>query len=170
MKFIAILWLVTAGAGCSYAILQERRDKITLLKEMEHSLEKLAYFMYQWKMPVEEAFCHVAEEENGMLRGFYQELTEELDKREAGNLGCLWQKKSMQIWQHWKMSQPLEKLWSELFLHMPMEYERLHTILEQKTEEIAGHRKELQDKYKGEQKLVWTLGISAGVFLGLILW
>lgn len=170
MRFIAMLWLVTAGAGCSYAILQERQEKLNLLKEMEYSLEKLAYFMYQWKMPVEEAFHHVAEEEYGMLRVFYQKLTEELDRRKAGNLGVLWKEKSNLIWQNWKLSKNLETLWNSLFLHMPMEPERLYTTLRQKTEEIAEVRRELQEKYKGEQKLVWTLGVSASVFLCLILW
>ena len=66
MKWLITVWLLAAGTGVSYSIVTERKNMLQRLKEMEHSMRRLAYYMYQWRMPVKEAVEHAAKEEQGV--------------------------------------------------------------------------------------------------------
>lgn len=170
MKWIIAIWLICAGSGVSFSVVSERKRRVDLLKEMENSLKKLTYYMYQWKMPVEEAFKHVAGEEKGRLKEFYRIMHEALTEKTAENLGDLWQENSSRYLEKEKLERTVWTKWQECFLHIPMEPEALNKRLLLRAEEINAYRVELEGKYKGEQKLVLTLGVFVGAFLCLILW
>ena len=51
-----------------------------------------------------------------------------------------------------------------------MEPEALNKRLTERAERIADYVLELQEKYKGEQKLVFTMGFFVSAFFCLILW
>lgn len=170
MKWLIAIWLLCAGAGVSFSIIKERTCRITLLKEMEQSLKKLAYYMYQWKMPAEEAFRHVAVEEQGGLFCFYQAMYTSLTEKKAENLSALWQEKSSLYIDRRDLQEKVWLYWQECFSHIPMEPEALNKRLFLRAEEIAACRAGLEEKYKGEQKLVLTLGLFTGAFICLVLW
>lgn len=170
MKWMVVIWLLSAGVGLSYSVVKERNRQVEFLRQMEHSLRQLAYFMHQWRMPVEEAVRHVAKEENGILFAFYSEMLHALADRRVEDFGRLWQEKSICLLQKEKFPDEIKKLWSDSFLHIPMEPEALNRRLILRTEEINSHLADMQEKYKGEQKLVLTLGFFTSAFLCLILW
>ena len=170
MRWAIVVWLLCAGAGASYSVVKERTRQVSLLKQMERSLQQLVYYMHQWRMPVEEAVRHTAKGENGILYDFYSEILENLSDRHAEDFGRLWQKKSKAFWQKEKIPKETVKLWCDIFLHIPMEPEALKHRLLLQIEEMNSHRMSLQEKYKGEQKLVMTLGFFVSTFICLILW
>lgn len=170
MKWFMVIWLLTAGIGFSFSVVTERKKELQFLKEMEHSLARLAYYMYQWRMPVEEAVAHTCEEEKGVLLDFYKSIIFYLKERQTEDLGQLWQEKSKELFQKIKLSEEIKKLWQECFFHIPTEPEALHKRLSLRIEEIEAHRISMQEKYKSEQRLVLTMGFFTSAFLCLILW
>ncbi len=170
MKWFMAIWLVTAGIGFSFSVVAERKKQVQLLKEMEHSLTRLAYYMYQWRMPVEEALKHTSEEEKDILQEFYQGILLALQERQTENLGQLWQEESKRLLQNTKFSEEIKRLWQDCFIHIPMEPEELHRKLSLRVEEIEARRISMQEKYKSEQRLVLTMGFFTSAFLCLILW
>ena len=170
MRWVIVIWLLCAGAGASFSIVKERSRQILLLKQMEQSLRQLVYYMHQWRMPVEEAVRHTAKGENGILLAFYTEVLKNLSDRHAEDFGKIWQEKSKLLGQQEKIPKEVMKLWCDSFLHIPMEPEALKHRLSLRIEEMNTYRITLQEKYKGEQKLVMALGLFASTFICLILW
>ena len=170
MKWIIMLWLFTAGFGISYAVYEERNHRIRLLKEMEQSLGKLAYFMYEWRLPLEEALTQMLKEPFPLFGCFYKKILEEVVKRNVGNIGELWEKNSLNYFQNISLQKTIKELWAGCFINIPMEPEELKKGLEHKREQLKAYLTDLQDKYKLEQKLVWTLGLCTSAFLCLIIW
>ncbi len=170
MKWFIMVWLFTAAIGSSYSIMRERNMRLTLLKEMAGSLHKLTYYMYRFKMPAEEAFRHVAEEQAGCLKEFFWEMQHMLQNKSADGIADLWQSKSQILEQQVKLPEGVRQIWENCFVHIPGEPEALNRSLTAKAEELENYRKELQQKYMGEQKLVLTLGAFASAFFCLILW
>lgn len=170
MKWIVMLWLITAGLGISCAVYEERKSRIKLLKEMEQSLGKIAYFMYEWRMPTEEAFLKIIKEPFSMLNSFFIEVLEGIQKRTVENLGELWNTASDKLFEGVILEKEIKELWSDCFLNIPMEPEALHKSIGSKRDELQTYLMSLQDKYKVEQKLVWTLGVCVSGFLCLIIW
>lgn len=169
MKMICMLWIMTAGVGISYAIYEERQHRLKLLCEMEKSLEKLAYFMYDWRMSTEEAFVKILKEPFPNLMSLFLEILEEIRKREVINLGVLWKQKSSTYFETTTLEKDIKETWCDLFLNIPMEPEDLKRSILGKRDHIKSYLGFLQDKYKEEQKLVWTLGLCASAFLCLII-
>lgn len=173
MKWLVAVWLLVAGVGVSYSVVAERRNTLHQLGEMEHSLKRLAYYMYQWRMPVKDAVAHVAKEEQEFLHGFYLGIQEKLVKRQTEDFGILWQEESCRMWKRMcpgKRREEIRKIWSDCFVHIPMEPEALNKRLTERAEKIADYTMELQEKYKGEQRLVFTMGFFVSAFFCLILW
>ena len=168
MKWLITVWLLAAGTGVSYSIVTERKNMLQRLKEMEHSMRRLAYYMYQWRMPVKEAVEHAAKEEQGVLREFYMNVQRALAEKQTEDFGVLWQENSRQLGR--QLPEKIKKIWSGCFIHFSMEPEGLKKQLEERAEKIADYTRELQEKYKGEQRLVFTMGFFASAFLCLILW
>ena len=168
-KWIVVVWLLIAGAGVSYSIVAERRKEIRHLKKMEHSLKRLAYYMYHWRMPIREAVEQTAKEEEGVLYSFYEGVKRGLEERKIQDFGTLWKEESSLLWQQ-KLPDCIKKIWSNGFVHIPMEPEALHRRLTQKADEIAEYTEKLQEKYKGEQRMVFTMGFFVSAFLCLMLW
>ncbi len=163
MKWMIALWMIFSGLGLSYSILKERGTNITQLKEMEHSLKQLAYYIHQWKMPLEEAFLHVAGEPSNGLAAFFLQMQEVAKEKTVHNLGEVWREKCGLLGLN-------NKLWTECFFKLPMESEALYRRLTERAAEIRAHREALEHKYKEEQRLIMTMGIFTGCFLCLILW
>lgn len=170
MKFIMMLWILTAGAGVSYAVYEERNNRIRVLKEMEQSLGKLRYFMYEWRMPFEEALTQILKESFPTFHTFYESVLSEVLKRECVNIGELWGEKSNDFLQGVSLHKQIRELWASCFTNIPMEPEALNNALEYKRAQLQAYLSDLQDKYKTEKKLVWTLGLFTSTFLCLIIW
>ena len=152
-----VVWLLAAGTGVSYSVVAERRNRLSQLGEMEHSLKRLAYYMYQWRLPIKDAIAYAAKEEKDVLQKFYLGLHETLVQQQTEDFDMLWQEES-------------GKIWNESFVNIPMEPEALNKRLTERAERIADYVLELQEKYKGEQKLVFTMGFFVSAFFCLILW
>lgn len=170
MKVIVMLWLITAGFGVSCAVYEERKDRIKILKEMEQSLGKLAYFMYEWRMPTEEAFLKISKEAFPELNSFFAEVLEGIQRKDVNNLGDLWIVASNKLFERVLLENEIQELWRACFLNIPTEPEALQKSIEGKRRELQTYLMALQDKYKVEQKLVWTLGLCVSGFLCLIIW
>lgn len=170
MKWLIVIWLLAAGVGVSYSVVAERRNMLRQLGEMGHSLKRLAYYMYQWRMPVKDAVAHAAKEEQEFLHSFYLGIQEKLIKRQTEDFGILWQEESCEIFKSCHLPEEIRKIWSDSFVHIPMESEALNKRLTERAEKIADYAVELQEKYKGEQRLVFTLGFFVSAFFCLILW
>lgn len=178
MKWFVVIWMILAGIGMSYSIVSERQKKVQLWKEMEQSLKKLAYYMGQWRMPVREAIMQVAREERGVLHAFYINLGKILEKQQEEDFGKLWQEQSSGLWKgqiHLQLGGEVEcacrnmrTLWTDAFVKIPIEPEALNHSLLLRAEEIEAHRREIEGKYKGERKLVFTMGFFVSAFFCLI--
>ena len=180
MKWIVSMWLIATGIGVAYSVVLERKGKIRFMAEMEHSLEKLAYYMYRWRMPIKEAVYHMTQEEKGDFQKFYIKLLEALEERHAEDFGKLWQEHSKRLLERDRNGgsfcgkeggeQEVQAIWTEAFVSLPIEAEALHKGLLFRVECIKEHREELEKKYKGEQKLVFAMGIFVSTFFCLIFW
>lgn len=163
-----VVWLLAAGTGVSYSVVAERRNRLSQLGEMEHSLKRLAYYMYQWRLPIKDAIAYAAKEEKDVLQKFYLGLHETLVQQQTEDFDMLWQEESGKIWNH--IPEEIQRIWNESFVNIPMEPEALNKRLTERAERIADYVLELQEKYKGEQKLVFTMGFFVSAFFCLILW
>lgn len=177
MKWVISIWLITAGMGVSYHIVAERKKEIKFFIEMEESLARLAYYMYQWRMPVKEILFHMEQEEKGTLKSFYRNLEKAMEGRQAEDFGELWKEQSNSLWQdrygvkdrfERETESEIHDVWSEAFRHMPMESEELNRGLHLRMNQIRVHREAVEEKYKGEQKLVFTMGFFVSAFFCLI--
>lgn len=180
MKWAVFIWLLAAGMGVSCSIVTERQKKIRFLKEVEYSLRKLTYYMYQWRMPIKEAIYHMAREEKGSFQSYYINLGEVLEARQAEDFGKLWKEQSKALWKEEMREylslgtegryEEVRVLWEDAFMNLPMEVEELNRRLLFRMEDMKAHRAELEKKYKGEQKLVFAMGIFVSTFFCLIFW
>ena len=169
MKWIIILWLLIAGTGVSYGIYEERNHRIKCLKEMELSLGKLTYFMCEWRMSFEEALHQILRERLPMMRSFYEIVLEDVLKRSSATIGELWYENGMKYLKDIAIQTEMKALWSGCFENIPLEPEALKVGLNHKRNELNAYLEALQDKYKTEQKLVWTLGVCSSAFLCLMI-
>ena len=62
MKVLLVIWLLSAGIGVSYSVISERKKRVEFLGTMEQDLKKLAYYMCEWRLPVEEAVGRMLKE------------------------------------------------------------------------------------------------------------
>jgi len=161
---------MAAGAGVSYAVYEERNNRVRLLKEMEQSLGKLAYYMCEWRMPLEEAFIDILKEPYPMLIPFYKSVLEDVLKRNVENMGELWKRKSEVFLENTSLEKAIKELWAGCLCNIPIEPEALKMGFQYKREQLQAYLTDLQDKYKVEQKMVWTLGLCTSAFLCLIIW
>ena len=169
MKWALVIWLLSAGVGLSYSVIAERRRQIVFLKAMEYSLKQLAYYMYQWRMPVEELIKQMIKEEQ-LLKHFYMAIQQKLLEKHVENFGTIWQTESVNMLKKERIPENTKVLWQDLFLHMPLEPEGVHKKLLLKCSELTAKREEIEEKYKSEQRLVFTMGFFTSAFLCLILW
>ena len=170
MKWIIMIWVVVAGIGVSVSILKERNERLVVLREMQEYLEKLNYYMYHFKMPLEESVRHVSETGNHYFKDFLEEVGQALRSKSAEHVGTLWQEKSQAILQKSKLPKEAERIWTNLFLDLPGDPEILERHMAAKAEELKQCKDILKVKYMGEQKMVLVLGALAGAFFCLILW
>lgn len=177
MKWLLSIWLLTAGIGVSYHVVVERRQKIKFLKEMEQSIGKMAYYMYQWHMPMKEVLFQMAREEKGILKTYYGKLRSALEEHKTEDFGRLWKEQSYSLWQEKcgerncfgrSFGQEIRDVWAEAFFNMPMEPKAINRELQLRMDQIKIHREALEEKYKGEQKLVFTMGFFVSAFFCLI--
>ncbi len=167
MKWFITIWILISGLGVSYSVIRERMCLLQRMRELEQSLNRLIYYMCQWRMPVKEALGQSAKEEIPWLQEFYLQILHMLNEHQSEDFGVLWQTEGEKLM---CLPEKIRSLFSKCFLQIPMEPEALKRRITERTEEIASYTKELQEKYKGEQRLVFTMGIFAGAFLCLILW
>lgn len=176
MKWFLVLWLLTAGAGISVHTIKEREERLLFLGQLQQSLSQMAYYMYQWRMPVEEAVGRLCREEEAQkLQDFYAGILQKVLERKKESLGQIWQMECRRLfgtdrlWKQAEMKQA-KRLWCEAFLYIPMEPEALRESLLYRAKEIGRIQSCMEEKYKGEQRLVMALGIFSGAFLCLMLW
>lgn len=169
MKWVLAIWLLCAGGGVSYSVVAERRQQILLLKAMEASLKQVSYYMYQWRMPVEEVLKQMIKEED-LLQNFYVAVQTRLLEKAAESFGKIWQEESNKLPDFEKLSEEMKTRWSDCFLHMPMETGGMNEKLLLRQRELTKKREEMEEKYRGEQRLVLAMGFFSGAFLCLILW
>ena len=77
-----------------------------------------------------------------------------------------------EVGERWFKNVPEEMqiLWMESFEHIPTESEALYRHLSERAQRMKDYTKALQEKYKGEQRLVFTMGFFVSAFFCLILW
>lgn len=169
MKGMIVIWLLCGGIGVSYSILSERRKRLKLFGSMEEAIKKFSYYMCDWHMPVEEVLGQLGKEKSHFA-GFYMLMQKKLQEKQTETFGRLWQEESGKIPLLALATEEVKMLWTECFLQMPPESEALRKKLMQQAECIEKARKTLEEKYKGEQRLVISLGFFVSAFLCLILW
>lgn len=169
MRGLLVIWLLCGGIGVSYSILSERRKRLELLEHMGEAIKKLAYYMCDWHMPVEEVLGQMGKEE-GPFAAFYIRMQKIIQEKQTEAFGKLWQEESKKMPLLATATEEVRTLWTESFLQMPMEPEALRRKLMQCAENIEKAGRTLEEKYKGEQRLVVSLGFFVSAFLCLILW
>lgn len=169
MRGLLVIWLLCGGIGVSYSILSERRKRLELFKSMEEDIKKLAYYMCDWHMPVEEVLGQMGKEE-GPFAAFYIRMQKIIQEKQTEAFGKLWQEESRKMPLLATATEEVRTLWAESFLQMPIEPEALRRRLMQCANNIEKAGGTLEEKYKGEQRLVVSLGFFVSAFLCLILW
>lgn len=169
MKGLLVIWMLSAGIGFSYSVITERKKQVEFLCNMEHDLKRLAYYMYQWRMPVEEVIGKMIKEES-RFRIFYEAIHKKLMEKYVDDFGKLWCEEGNKLLAGVKLAEDIKTLWYDCFLHMPMEPEAMKQQLFLKSEMLSEKRRALEEKYKGEQRLVLSMGFFVSAFLCLILW
>lgn len=174
MKWIAMIWLFCGGIGVSYSTIRERKRCLQQLAHLAYQLEMIAYYVMQWKMPLLEALQLTAKEEHGFLTSFYANMIQELQERKKQDFGNIWKDESEQLWKEQSalrlISEEVKLIWSESFIAMPMQPEAVYKRLIQRKEAIEVYRAKLQETYRQEQKLVFTMGFFVSAFFCLIFW
>lgn len=174
MKWIAVIWLFCGGIGVSYSTIRERKKCIQQLEFLEYQLEKLADYMVQWHMPLQEALELLRKEKAGFLEVFYTNMIQELQERKKQDFGKIWKAESERLWkeQHalQRVSSEIKTIWTESFTAMPLQPEAVYKRLIQRKEAIETYRLQLQETYRQEQKLVFTMGFFVSAFFCLIFW
>jgi hypothetical protein len=168
VKVFFVFWLLCAGIGVSYSVILERKKQIEILHEMEGDLKKLAYYMCEWRMPIEEAIGKMIKEK-GRFQNFYETIHKKISERFTEDFDKLWQEESEKFFTNVK-TRAARELWEEVFWQMPMESEGFNRYLNAKSTKILEIRKNLEEKYRGEQRLVFSMGFFVSAFLCLILW
>ena len=145
MKYFIAVWLLTAGMGVSYSIVAERNKKLHQLVAMEQSLKRLAYYMYQWNLPVKEAIAFTVKEEKEVLRAFYAKLQEVLEQHKMEDFSVLWK----EMGERWFANVPEEMqiLWKESFDNIPMESEMLYRRLSEQAQKMFALENKATDAY-----------------------
>ena len=169
MKVLLVIWLFSAGIGVSYSVISERKKRIEFLSTMEQDLKKLAYYMCEWRLPVEEAVGRMIKEGSRFVF-FYEAIHKRIRERFIDDLGKLWCEESKSLLTGVNLSEEIKILWKDTFSHIPMEPEAVKRQLYLKSEMLSEKRKALEEKYKGEQRLVLSMGFFVSAFLCLILW
>lgn len=169
MKGLLVIWLLSAGIGVSYSVITERKKQVEFLYNMEQDLKRLAYYMYQWRMPVEEVIGQIIKEKS-RFHTFYEAIHKNISKRYIEDFGKLWREESENLFSGVKLADDIKALWSDCFLHMPMEPEAMKQQLFLKSEMLSEKRRALEEKYKGERRMVLSMGFFVSAFLCLILW
>ena len=169
MKGLLVIWLLSAGIGVSYSVISERKKRIEFLAAMEQDLKKLAYYMCEWRMPVEEVVRQMIKEDS-RFHTFYEGIHKNISKKYVDDFEKLWCEESGKLLAGVKLAEETKALWSDCFLHMPMEPEAMKKQLFLKSEMLSEKRRALEEKYKGEQRLVLSMGFFVSAFLCLILW
>ena len=154
MKWLISIWMLTAGMGVSYHVVAERQQKIKFFREMEQSLGQLAYYIYQWRMPMKEILSHMVQEETGVLQSYYRKLVEAMEGNQAENFGRLWKEQSNSLWREkckarecWgrKSECEIKDVWTEAFTHMPMEPEVLKRELYIRIDRMKEYREAMEE-------------------------
>ena len=169
MKVLLAIWLICAGIGASYSVISERKKQVKYLETMEQGYQKLAYYMCQWRMPVEEAIGQMIKENVG-FSDFYKQIHEQIKNRSVNDFGVLWKEESKKLLSEVRLPEELKSIWTDCFLHMPLDSEAVKQQFHLKRELLFEKRKALEAKYKGEQRLVFSMGFFVSAFLCLILW
>ena len=169
MKVLLVIWLLSAGIGVSYSVISERKKRIEFLSTMEQDLKELAYYMCEWRLPVEEAVGRMIKEGSSFVF-FYDAIHKRIRERVTDDFGKLWCEESKSLLTGVTLSEEIKILWKDTFSHIPMEPEAVKRQLYLKSEILSEKRKALEEKYKGEQRLVLSMGFFVSAFLCLILW
>lgn len=174
MKWVAVIWLFCGGIGVSYSMIKERNMCIRQLTHLEDQLEMIAYYVMQWRMPLQEALQLAAKEEDGFLTQFYTNVIQALQERQKQDFGQIWKEESEKIWQEQEalrqVSKEIKYIWTETFVAMPLQPEAVCKRLIQRKDAIEAYRVKLQETYRKEQKLVFTMGFFVSAFFCLIFW
>ena len=169
MKVFLVIWLLSAGIGVSYSVISERKKRIEFLGTMERDLKKLAYYMCEWRLPVEEAVGRMIKEDS-QFGVFYEAIHKKIRERFIDDFGKLWCEESKSLLTGVTLSEEIKILWRDTFSQIPMEPEAVKRQLYLKSEMLSEKRNALEEKYKGEQRLVLSMGFFVSAFLCLILW
>ena len=169
MKVLLVIWLLSAGIGVSYSVISERKKRIECLGTMEQDLKKLAYYMCEWRLPVEEAVGRMIKEDS-QFGVFYEAIHKRIRERYVDDFGELWCEESKGLLTGVSLSEEIKILWRDTFSQIPMEPEAVKRQLYLKSEMLSEKRRALEEKYKGEQRLVLSMGFFVSAFLCLILW
>ena len=169
MKVLLVIWLLSAGIGVSYSVILERKKRIEFLGIMEQDLKKLAYYMCEWRMPVEESLGRM-KKESSRFSMFYEAIHKRIQERYIDDFGKLWCEESKRLLTGVTLSEEIKILWKDTFFHIPMEPEAVKRQLHLRSEMFSEKRRVLEEKYKGEQRLVLSMGFFVSAFLCLILW
>ena len=169
MKVLLVIWLLSAGIGVSYSVISERKKRVEFLGTMEQDLKKLAYYMCEWRLPVEEAVGRMLKE-GSRFGVFYEVIHKRIREKYVDNFEKLWCEESKILLSGVTLSEEIKILWRETFSHLPMEPEAVKRQLYLKSEMLSEKRRALEEKYKGEQRLVLSMGFFVSAFLCLILW
>lgn len=169
MKMMLVIWLLSAGVGVSYSVISERKKQVECLNAMYQDLKKLAYYMCDWRMPVEEAIKQMIKE-GGLFGCFYEAIHKKIKGRHVDDFGALWREESKDLLRGIKLIEETKMIWRDCFFHMPMEPEAVKRQLYLKSEALVEKKRALEAKYRQEQRLVLSMGFFVSAFLCLILW
>lgn len=170
VKLIGSLFLISSAAAVGFVKAEELQVRVRLLLEIKRMIGFLQGELRFHKASLEEAFEAVAERMGSPFQEFLKELAEKLGKKEIKGFGEIWKEQVDSLLKEDGFQKEDRYLFQMVgnglgYLDLNMQIENLNLAMLQ-TEEALKIAKEVQ-KVRG--KLYQTLGVTAGMFLTLLI-
>lgn len=170
LKWLGSLLVLICSAGLGAAGSVDVKRHCMELRLLKQAVYMLRGEIKYSKAPLPEAFGVLAKRISPPFSLFFQNLEEELNKREGRSLQELWrveiEKSLKQSMLRKEEKKKLEQLGEGLgYLDLEMQLSTMDLYLEQLEEDIKRAQEELHTK----QKLYQSLGVAGGIFLVILL-
>ena len=170
VKLIGSLFLIGSAAAAGFVKAEELQVRVKLLLELKRMIGFLQGELRFHRASLEEAFEAVSERIGSPFSMFLKEMSGRLGKKTLNNFEEIWKEQTEILLKEDGFQKEDHYIFQMLgnglgYLDLNMQTENLNLVMQQ-TEEALKLAKEVQ-QVKG--KLYQTLGVTAGMFLALLI-
>ncbi len=170
IKLAGSLLVIAACTGLGLEKSMEYRRRLRMLSELRRMFLLLAGEIRSSRTPAGDAFLHMSARMDGVYKEFLEKLSEALRQEGRGRFDKLWKEQAEQSFR----DSPLTKEELELLLSFGNTFGYLDTQMQLAAIEFL--QKELAEAYEkllvscqGKMRIARLLGVTAGIFVVILL-